>query len=358
MTIDRLSLTNFRSYEDTQFALDPSLTIVAGPNASGKTNLLEGLYALAITKSFRAKDRELVRHGSDFFRIVVRSEEVEYALGLQIVSGRLEKKVTHDNVPRTLAAHVGLIPVTLFEPADLELVSGPPEGRRRYLDFMLMQTDRTYLKTLQSYRRVLKQRNALLGDEGYGRIQQQIFAWDIQLTQLAVEIYDNRQRLLAQLNRAVPVTYGEIAGESQDIEFVYEPSILGDYTREFAEQLSRNLSRDIAAGFTTIGPHREDFGIRFAGREITTVASRGEVRTAVLAMKMAELSYIELIKGTKSLLLLDDVFSELDKMRRKYLIERLGGHQTVITTTDADIVTREFNVPHHVISTEAGKAYA
>jgi DNA replication and repair protein RecF len=135
------------------------------------------------------------------------------------------------------------------------------------------------------------------------------------------------------------------------VEFDYLPSVKGVYANEFLDTLAQNLPRDLAAGFTTIGPHREDFKIRFKNNDITTVASRGETRTLVLAMKLAELQYAEEKTGVRPLLLLDDVFSELDKQRRGYLLNRLEGYQTIVTTTDADAITREFKTPHRIIST-------
>ncbi|HVQ45007.1 MAG TPA: DNA replication/repair protein RecF [Candidatus Saccharimonadia bacterium] len=349
MMLRELELTNFRSYETARFALHPDVTLVVGPNASGKTNLLEGLYVLASTRSFRAKDRDLVRHGEDYFRIVGRTEDTEYALGY----GDGEKKITHDGVKRTLVGHVGQIQVTLFEPTDLELVAGAPEGRRRYLDFLLSQTDRAYLRTLQQYRRVLKQRNALLDGFDVGRIRDQIFGWDVKLAELAVEIYGARGRLLAVLAEATPLLYRDIAGESVEVAFEYLPSVTGVYEEQFLETLARNLTRDLAAGFTTIGPHREDFKIHFKNNDITRVASRGETRTLVLAMKLAELGYAEERTGIRPLLLLDDVFSELDRQRRGYLLNRLEGYQTLVTTTDADAITKEFRTAHQLIATEA-----
>jgi DNA replication and repair protein RecF len=248
--------------------------------------------------------------------------------------------------------HVGVIQVTLFEPSDLELVNGPPEGRRRYLDFILCQTDRGYLKTLQQYRRVLKQRNALLDGFDMDRIRDQIFAWDVTLAELACEIYDRRQELLTVLNEAIPRIYGEIAGHGVLVECTYVPSVAGPYREACLEALVRNLTRDLAAGFTTIGPHREDFKVSFKGAEIGAVASRGEVRTVVLACKLAELGYAEERTGIRPILLLDDVFSELDHERRSFLLNRLAGHQTIITTTDADAITREFHTPHAIITTQ------
>ncbi|HEY6737086.1 MAG TPA: DNA replication/repair protein RecF [Candidatus Saccharimonadia bacterium] len=351
MKLQRVELTNFRSYERSAFELHPDVTLVVGPNASGKTNLLEGIYVLASTKSFRAKDRDLVRHGQDHCRIVVRGE-VEYALGMALTTGAVTKKITHDGVKRALAAHVGQIQVTLFEPSELSLLAGPPEGRRRYLDFLLCQTDRQYLLTLQRYRRALKQRNALL-DKTWGHPpEDQLFAWNIKLAELAVAIYERRQQLLEALNRSTPLLYADIAGEAAALELKYLPSVPGNYAAEFLSTLERNLARDLGAGFTTIGPHREDFAVRFKGGEVMAVASRGEVRTIILAMKLAELTYAEAATGIRPVLLLDDVFSELDKQRRAYLLNRLAGYQTVITTTDADAIAKEFTTAHSIIYTE------
>ncbi|MDF2460826.1 MAG: replication and repair protein RecF protein [Candidatus Saccharibacteria bacterium] len=352
MKLVGLELTNFRSYERASFELHPDVTLVVGPNASGKTNLLESLYVLASTKSFRAKDRDLVRHEQDHFRIVAHNPDTEYALGLSIAGGPMEKKITHDGVKQTLVGHVGQIQVTLFEPTDLDLVAGPPEGRRRYLDFVLCQTDRSYLKTLQQYKRVLKQRNALLDGFDIEAIRQQIFTWDLKLTELAAEVFERRQELLQTLNGSIPLLYSEIAGESLSVALEYIPSVSGDYAANFMDALVRNLTRDLGAGFTTIGPHREDFKVKFKNNDITAVASRGEVRTVVLAMKLAELGYAEQRTGVRPILLLDDVFSELDRDRRSFLLGRLEGHQTIITTTDADAITREFTTPHAIISTE------
>ncbi len=354
MRIEGLELTNFRSYERVAFELHPDVTLVVGPNASGKTNLLESLYVLASTKSFRAKDRDLIRHEQDHFRIVARTSETEYALGLSVAGGSLEKKITRDGVKKTLVGHVGQIQVTLFEPSDLQLVSGPPEGRRKYLDFILCQTDRLYLKTLQQYRRVLKQRNTLLDGFDMERIREQIFAWDVKLAELACEIYDRRCELLGVLNEAIPRLYGDIAGGGEAVACEYLPSVSGDYAGGFLAALTQNFTRDLAAGFTTIGPHREDFKVAFKNNDITAVASRGEVRTVVLAMKLAELGYAEERTGIRPILLLDDVFSELDRDRRSFLLNRLSGHQTIITTTDADAITREFHTPHAIITTEVG----
>lgn len=350
MIISQLELANFRSYTAARFDLHPEVTLVVGPNATGKTNLLEALYVLATTKSFRARDRDVVHHGADFYRIVARGE-LEIALAVSLAAG-VSKKVTHDGIKRSLATHIGRLQVTLFEPTELAMLQGPPEGRRRYLDFVLCQTDRSYLVTLVQYRRVLKQRNALLDVRRWpSPPRDQLFAWNIKLAELAVDLWKKRSLLIEVLNAQLPALYREIAGEPVAVSLQYQATVPGDYETEFLPTLERYLERDFMAGFTTIGPHREDFGANFKTGEVVNVASRGEVRTVVLALKLAELAYAQDQTAQRPLLLLDDVFSELDKQRRAYLLDRLGGYQTVITTTDADVVTREFTTDHSTIWT-------
>lgn len=342
MPLQTLELTNFRSYRANQFELGPEITLVVGPNASGKTNLLESIYVLAVAKSFRAKDTDLVRHGENHFRISAQTDAATLSLGYQNVDGKQEKRVAHDGAKKSINEHLGVLQVTLFEPNDLQLVSGPPEGRRRYLDFILCLTDRSYLSALQQYRRVLRQRNSLLADFALGAIQSQIFAWDVQLTDLAQAIFAKRQRLVAHINQLADGIYTEIAGAPVDLQLTYLASVeADDYAGSFMQALQNNLTRDLAAGFTTIGPHREDFQLRFGASSLGSVASRGETRTAVLVLKLAEMDYVQQATGKSPILLLDDVFSELDHTRRQFLLQRLDARQTIITTTEADTVSGE-----------------
>jgi DNA replication and repair protein RecF len=355
--ISSLELTNFRSYEEARFDLSPSVTVVVGPNASGKTNLLEALFVLASTKSFRAKDHELIKHGADYFRVVAHEPETEIALGVGNQDGRQVKQVSYNGSKKTLVGHVGRIQVTLFEPSDLELVSGSPERRRRYLDYILCQTDRTYLKVLSQYRRVLRQRNSLLSTFDMTRIKDEIFTWDLKLAELAAEIYHSRLQLLAYLDERASGLYADVAGEAAPLMFEYQPTIKAgsDYASAFLAELTRRLTTDLSTGFTTIGPHREDFRIRFKNNDISAVASRGETRTIVLVLKLAELQYSYEQTDTKPILLLDDVFSELDNNRRRYLMDQISDHQTLITTTDADTI-EGLGLDYQTINTGATRA--
>ena len=352
MVINSLKLVNFRSYKEQRFELGKGITVVVGPNASGKTNLLEAIYVLAITKSFRAKDPALVAHNQDFFRIEAASAATDLSFGYGLIDGSLVKRVSHGGVKRSLVQHIGTVGVTLFEPNDLLLLSGAPSGRRGYLDSILSQTDREYFKTLAEYRRVLKQRNSLLDGFDESQIRSQIFAWDVKLTAAAAKLYEARLALIEYLNTAIPVHYGDIAGEQLDFALSYAASVdTTDYAASFLKALETNLARDMAIGFTTIGPHREDFKVAFRNNEITNLASRGEARTAVLAMKLAEIAYMEQHLDTKPILLLDDVFSELDSSRRAFLVSRLTGYQTIITTTDADHILADIPTDYKRIET-------
>ncbi len=355
--ISKLQLTNYRSYANHSFDLHPLASVVVGPNATGKTNLLEAVYVLATTKSFRTKDYDLIHHGDNFFRIEGDVDGVRIGLGFN--NSPKTKRVDYNQVKRPLSRHIGNIPVVLFEPGDLMLLSGPPAHRRRYMDGILAPADPEFRQALTTYQRVLKQRNSLLERFDIGAVKSQVFAWDLNLTTAAATIVARRQLLLSKLNQRIGDLYGEIAGQKLDLSFGYLPSIEteGNYSEDLLAALASNLPRDLGAGFTTIGPHREDFELRVGGQLAPSVASRGEVRSLVLAMKLLELELANQPDSPTPLLLLDDVFSELDESRRGYLIERLEGVQSLITTTDADLA-RYINLDHSLIETSQLERYA
>lgn len=355
--INTLTLNNYRSYGGHRFELHPVATVVVGPNATGKTNLLESLYVLANTKSFRVRDQELIKHGCDHFRIEATTPAATIGLGFQ--SGpRVSKQVDYDRVKRPLARHLGTMPTVLFEPEDLQLLTGSPSLRRRYLDGILSQTSPEYRQATTDYGRVLKQRNSLLERFDITAVKDQVFAWDLNLTTAAASIVQARLDLLERLNHTASQLYKDVTGQSVSLQFTYLPSIefQTDYADSFMTALVANLPRDLGAGFTTIGPHREDFDLSFNGSSVAAVASRGEVRSVILALKLAELDLLTQDEVTP-LLLLDDVFSELDSDRRHYLTKRLNNYQSIITTTDADLA-QLIDLDHTVIQTKELPRYA
>lgn len=345
--ITDLRLQYFRSYGDASFELSPGVNIVVGPNASGKTNLLEALLVLARGSSYRAKDSELVRFGRSWTRL-----DIDLGDG-----GRRTVKITREptitktyeldkktfkrlSLPHTL-------PVVLFEPEDLRLLSGGPERRRDYLDDLLEQTKPGYGTVRRQYRRALAQRNALLKRHGS---QNQIFPWDVRLSELAGQIVRARGSLVEELNNDIGKLYRKLSGTKVKVTAQYQNRWPADgYETKLLKELENSLELDITRGFTAAGPHREDLAVLFGGRAANDTASRGEVRTAVLALKIIELKIIEKLRETKPLLLLDDVFSELDGKRRHALTDYLAPYQTFITTTDADAVIGHFTESTNII---------
>ncbi len=345
--ITDLRLQHFRSYRDSSFELSPGVNIVVGPNASGKTNLLEALLVLARGSSYRAKDAELVRFGRPWSRLDINLDDgsqrtVKIALEpSQTKTYELNKKVFKRlSLPHSL-------PVVLFEPEDLRLLSGSPERRRDYLDDLLEQTTPGYGAVRRQYRRALAQRNALLKQGGS---PDQVFAWDVRLSELAGQIVQARTGLVERLNKDIGKLYRKLSGTKMKVTLEYQSRWpAAGYETKLLKELESSLQLDRARGFTSAGPHREDLLVLFGEHAAQETASRGEVRTAVLALKIIELKIIEELREMAPLLLLDDVFSELDGKRRHALTDYLAPYQTFITTTDADAVIGHFTETANII---------
>ncbi|HEX5744317.1 MAG TPA: DNA replication and repair protein RecF [Candidatus Saccharimonadales bacterium] len=345
--ITDLRLQDFRSYSDASFEFDRGVNIVVGPNASGKTNLLEALLVLARGSSYRARDPELVRFKRPWARLDSHDDS----------GGRRSVKIILEPEPgktyevngkeyRRLPLQQAL-PAALFEPEHLRLLSGGPERRRDYLDDLLEQTDPGYAAVRRKYRRALAQRNRLLKQRGS---REQIFPWDVRLSELAGQVVRARAALSGRLDVDLGKLYRKLSGTRAKVAVEYrgrwQPQ---GYESSLLKELEGSLGPDRERGFTGAGPHREDLAVTFDGRSVQETASRGEVRTAVLALKIIELKIIEDLRGVPPILLLDDVFSELDGKRRHALTDHLAPYQTFITTTDADAVVGHFTETANVI---------
>jgi DNA replication and repair protein RecF len=345
--ITDLRLRHFRSYHDTSFELSPRVNIVIGPNASGKTNLLEALLVLARGSSYRAKDSELVAFNKSWGRLDANlSDGSQRTVKLTLEPQPLKQyEFSGKTYKRLVLEHT--LPVVLFEPDHLRLLSGGPERRRDYLDDLLEQTTPGYGTLRRKYRRTLAQRNALLKQRGS---QTQIFPWNIRLGELAGQIVRERSRLVEKLNKELGPLYKKLSGTKTKVSLLYEARFPAEnYESRLLKELENSLELDLARGFTGAGPHREDLLVLFGGRPAQETASRGEVRTTVLALKIIELKIIEAARQITPLLLLDDVFSELDGKRRHALTDYLAPYQTFITTTDADTVIGHFTEKTNII---------
>ncbi len=336
-------LRQFRSYRDSSFEFEPGVNIIIGANASGKTNLLEAILLLCRGKSYRAKDAELVEYNKSWARIDGLSEHgLQRTVKLENKDGRLQKSFELDGVVKKRLLFEQLVPSVLFEPTQLQSLTTSPTQRRAFVDELLEQTDAEYARLLRNYERTLAQRNSLLKQRPSG-IKQQLFVWDLRLSEFGAAVAERRIRLIDELNKSITDSYQSIAGGKQKVALEYQTSIAEkQYASSMLKKLESSLEEDLQRGFTLCGPHRDDFGISLRGQDIQVSASRGEVRSLLLALKLKEAEMIEKARGERPLLLLDDVFGELDGSRRKALTSLLSTHQTFVTTTDADIVAKNF----------------
>jgi DNA replication and repair protein RecF len=341
--ISDLRLQQFRSYVDAGFEFGSAVNIIVGPNGSGKTNLLEAILVAARGSSYRVADADLLQFNATWFRLDAHTMPGEHTRTVKLVTEprqaktyELDERIYH----RILAQH--MLPVVLFEPNHLQLLHGSPQLRRDYLDDILEQTNPGFASFRRNYRRTLAQRNALL-KRAKPPTSQELFPWDLRLSELGATITRARAELCEQLAVQLQTVYTAIAQVSTEVSIQYLPKFqLESYESQLLSKLENHLREDIQRGFTTYGPHREDFVVTFDGRPADEFASRGETRTAILALKIIELQIIEQQCGQTPLLLLDDVFSELDGARRQALTKFLQTYQTFLTTTDADVVVQHF----------------
>ncbi len=345
MVIKAVNLHNFRSYNRVEFEFDPETTVVIGPNGSGKTNMLEAIYMIATGKSFRAEmEAEVIRYGEGFGRI-----EAEIRIKPQITSPksqikRLEilvsdgsqefprKRFLVNGVSRRMIDFVGNLRAVLFGPWDMELLDGSPGKRRRYLDMVLSQVDREYGRSLISYEKGIRQRNKLLESirEGFASRTQLSF-WDKLVIRNGNYITDKRAEFIDFLVNRV--------GQPIELGMEYDKSEISE------ARLAQYENEEVAAAVTLVGPHRDDFVVAQATnlksqatKDVAKFGSRGEQRMAVLWLKMGELDFIESKTGERPLLLLDDIFSELDQKHRMVVCGMVGSQQTIITAADEHLV--------------------
>lgn len=350
MALSSIRLQHFRSYSNASFEFEPGVNIIVGPNGSGKTNLLEAILVLASGSSYRARDLELVRHGQAWARLDGQFEKHQRILKLVLQGVTLQKGFELDDKPFKRLSLERTVPVVLFEPNHLQLVTRGPSQRRYYFDDILQRTQPGFKSLDARYRRTLAQRNSLL-KQNRARAAGQLFPWDVRLSQLGAQIVEARLQLIEDINKSISKVYSTIAGQKSKVELAYQTPINTlNYSSSLLSKLESSAEADFGRGFTAHGPHREDITIYLNGQPANVTASRGEMRSLLLALKIFELKLLENVRGQKPIFLLDDVFSELDGARRKHLVEHLKGYQTIITTTDADSVLAHFTEQHNLIA--------
>lgn len=364
MRIQQIRLENFRGYARLHWQPDPLINIITGGNAQGKTNLLEAIFFGFTGHSFRTiRDREMIRWGSSFCRV-----EINFQSGQQ-ENSTVILLTTEGKKQRKLNANAGrvmdpvLLPV-VFTPDHLLMIKGSPAVRRRWLDQEVGPLQPGYLTCLRRYQQVLAQRNKLLqGMRVNQRTRQELEPWNQQLAAFGAKIIAWRCRLLAELSPVVREIYGQIGGKGEKAGLMYLSSLPLERTtgeteicERFMGELSRLYAEEVARGQTLIGPHRDDLGTTINGQDARRFGSQGQQRTLVLALKLAQLELGRRFAGDYPVVLLDDVFYELDQNRRAQLVEHIRRKTQVFVTTSqsagediAGLSGRVITVREHVL---------
>ena len=384
MRIEHLSLQNFRNYARLEVTLPPGVILLHGANAQGKTSLLEAIYYLATSRSpYATSDRQLINWDADedilpFAKIgaeVVGEGEVLNRIEVilsRVPNGlngnRFNKEIRINGVSRRVMDLIGQVNVVMFLPQDLSLVEGAPAGRRRYMDVTLCQTDGGYCRALAAFDKTLTQRNALLKRIADGEARPtELDYWNEQIAESGAVLVAGRQKLLRELEILARRVHADLTGDDEDLELQYQPGfnpttqnsgqlsfdVLGlDLNRQltadeiaegFRETLNATQNEEIARGMTLIGPQRDELRLLVNGRDLGLYGSRGQARTAVMSLKLAELQWMHDAVGEWPILLLDEVVAELDARRRAYLLDRIGSvSQALLTTTEPEIFTQTF----------------
>lgn len=394
MHLSHLSLENFRNYSRLELDLPPGTAVVFGRNAQGKTNLLESIYYLATSKSFRASsDKEVINWlaqgeepaysrlvglcqraaGPAEIEIALRLERGELGGGEQLPS--LSKRIRVNKVARRAIDLIGQMTVVNFSPQDIEIVDGAPQLRRRYLDVTISQVDSEYCRTLAHYNKVVLQRNHLLRQMRDRRAKgDQLEFWDEEMAKDGAFIAQERRRATEELNELAGEFHRRLTGTAERLRLAYRPgfawkpalesvtdvmsSPAAALARSLREQMRRLQAREVAQGVSLLGPHRDDLAFVIDQASVTLYGSRGQQRTVALSLKLAESAYLQRHTGEKPILLLDDVLSELDQERRDFVVETIkDGQQVVLTGTELRAVPRALLAEATLLEIAKGAVY-
>ena len=346
MIIRSVWLKNFRNFSEKSFEFGDRINVIFGLNGQGKTNLLEALSVLCLTRSFRTKaDADLIQYDADFFQLRATAQlDSGIEKQLYITYSRREgKRITVDDTGISSALdYIGLFPIVILAPEDDEITTGPPEKRRRFVNLILSQLDKPYLFLLRDYYRVLRQRNKILQEakENRYKFSERIAPWNEKYFEAARAITQKRAEFLHQLEKVVQPIHRELSLQLENFQISYQPSFdlaWKEYS-QFREQLDRIANQEILRGTTLIGPHRDEIYFKIDGRELRRFGSRGQHRTCLLALKIGEYFFLKERHSETPVFLLDDVYSEIDEVRERALNEYFLQLKQVFLTTHGESV--------------------
>lgn len=343
MEIEEIKISNFRNYKEQKIKLNNNINIFFGENAQGKTNIIEAIYLCSLGKSFRtSKDKEMINKYQENSCVEIKFKKKDRAGKIKVQLG--DKKSIHLNGVKLkkLSELIGNLNIVLFNPEDINILKGSPQKRRRFLDVMIGQLRPNYIFSLNSYLKILDERNAFLKNLKDIRKQEELLdIWDERLAEYGIEINRYRKEFIAKIDNKIKKIHSEITNNREEIKIEYCSD--SNDKEKYLELLKSRRSLDIFKGFTTKGIHRDDFMIYINGEPINIYGSQGQNRTAVLSLKLSELRIIKDEIGENPVLLLDDFMSELDKKRISNFLENITDTQVIITCTEKlDIEKLEF----------------
>lgn len=348
--IKRIGLKNFRNYQSLDIEIGEGVNIFYGQNAQGKTNIMEAVYMASTGKSHRTqKDSELIRWNDEDARIKIDFYKENDEKSIDIYLNKNAKKQVKLNGVKLnkISELIGNLNTVIFSPDHMKIIKEGPVERRRFMDIILSQVKPGYYYNLVQYLKVLEQRNKLLDEAGENRaILKTMDIWNDQLSEFGTKIIVARMDFIEKISDIAAVTHDKISHGKEKLEVLYNPTIAcagaspGDIRGSFLKELEKSAGVDLRRGSTHKGPHRDDLLFHINGAEVKTYSSQGQQRTALLSLKISELKYVESETDELPVLLLDDVFSELDTERQKYLVDFIRDIQTVITCTDVEYLEK------------------
>lgn len=359
MYIKNLKLVNFRNYDMLDLDFNSNINILTGDNAQGKTNILESIYYCSLGKSHRtSKDKELIQWNKEeaYVSLYVCKNRLDKKIEIKIFKGG-KKGININSIKlKKISELFGIFNVVMFAPEDLKIVKDSPSYRRRFLDIELSRLNSKYYYNLVQYHKVLDQRNISLKSN---KLSQSgiIDVYDEQLSRLGAYLIERRFNYIKELNLRGSLIHSEITDSREKIKFSYLTSInhIENAKNELYEAFSANRKKDIEKGNTSVGPHRDDFDIKINEIDTRSFGSQGQQRTAILTIKFASIEIIKNLTGELPVLLLDDVLSELDTKRQKYILNSLEGLQTFITCTGIEDVKSYIKKDFEIFKVSNGK---
>ncbi len=341
MYLKRLILKQFRNYQEIDISFKDGNNLLIGENGQGKSNILEGIYLLGMTKAFRSVlDQDLVQFSKDSFFVkgIYEESEMESTITIGYQQGKKQAHLNDTRITK-LSDLIGLLKMVLFSQGDIQLITGPPAIRRKFLDMTLSLSSKRYLEQLQNYHKVVKQRNSALKKMGGALSQGYLYKiWDEQLIEMGSDLISSRIQLFEPMNEITKSLFSTLRFDMKDFHLSYRPSIGkinedGSLKDQFRKKLKENEGKEIQYKQSLYGPHKDDFSIRNSSVDFKKFASQGQSRAGALTLKLAMTQYIESVHSCKTILLLDDVLLDLDDQKKEPFLELLGGRQNFFAAT-------------------------